>query len=171
MAETDKELEIRIKAADKAFDNNIKFGEAHGQAARGICGCGNEGTCTHGRRWRGSIAWRASVRTAARLAERAGAMDLFYGSMYWLLLALLATVLAPGMAYFSQLAYFDGVHSRALSYTSPFVSETRRSKIAIVIGDICRWLTVLIVVASIGLAIKGGMGFLALMSLISSQAI
>ncbi len=168
MEESEKAFEIRIKSAERAFDINWKAMEAHNKQVEAFSIAAMKAPALVAA---GGVAASLAFFSAnyERLMAHPGAMDLFYGSMFWMLVSLISTVLAPGMAYFSQLAYFSAVDSRALSYTSPFVSETTRSKIASVIGDICRWATVIVVVASIGFVIKGGMGFLALMSLLSSK--
>jgi hypothetical protein len=87
---------------------------------------------------------------------------LFNTILFWLLLSLLFTVIAPGLAYFSQIAYQSAIEKEEYHWDRPFIRPTRRSTAFGLIGDGCRWAAVLAVLAAIGCLIIGGIRFLQL---------
>lgn len=100
----------------------------------------------------------------SRLAGKSEALDLFNASWAWLLAGLLLTVLAPGIAYFSQLAYSHSIENHEHTWEFPFSTETRRSRIAHRVGNASRWLCVALVLLSIAAVSSGGIKFLHLVA-------
>lgn len=102
---------------------------------------------------------------SANYARLASSPDLLMGlneTLYWLMASLLATVLAPGLAYLSQIAYAASVSKERLDFNYPYVHNTWKSKTYLYIGDFFRLLTVLVVVISIVMLALGGWKFLLL---------
>ncbi|MCM2440569.1 hypothetical protein HGO34_12670 [Agrobacterium vitis] len=161
--ETEAEQELRIRSAERAHDRDLKGVEVHSKQIEAFA----------------QIAMRAPALVAAggvaaslgfysanyeRLAGHAEALKLFNDALTWMLMGILLTLLAPGLAYFSQLAYLDSVSSREHHWFSPYSRATRRAKIGEIIGNICRWSCVAVVTASIACVATGGIKFLHLVA-------
>jgi len=97
-----------------------------------------------------------------RLSETAGKLAIFNDILFWLFLSLLMTVCAPGLAYFSQIAYVRAIYSESFEHGSGFTVETKASKRWEAVGDFFRWGTVTFIACSILFLCIGGFRFLAL---------
>lgn len=87
---------------------------------------------------------------------------IFNSILGWLFLSLLLTVIAPGLAYFSQLCYQVTITKEIFDYEHPFVHATPASKRRKLLGDAFRWLTVAVVVGSVLCIVRAGYLFLGL---------
>lgn len=162
-AETEKQHERRIRNAERAHDHELKGIEIHQKQIEAF----------------GLAAMRAPALVAAggvaaslgfysanygRLVGKVDALALFNDALTWMLGGLLFTILAPGLAYFSQLAYLDAVSSRLHDWNHPYTHDTRRTRIAEKVGNAFRWACVIIVLLSIGCVSAGGLKFLHLVA-------
>lgn len=161
--ETEKGFELRIRSAEREHDRDLKGVEVHTKQIETFS----------------QMAMRAPALVAAggvaaslgfysanyqRLAGHAEALKLFNDALAWMLIGILLTLFAPGLAYFSQLAYLDSVSSREHHWFHPYSRETRRARVGEIIGNICRWACVLVVIASIVSIAIGGIKFLHLVA-------
>jgi ABC-type Na+ efflux pump permease subunit len=96
----------------------------------------------------------------SRLAAASESIGTLRVILFWFFLAAFLAVLAPGAAYFSQLLYQDSLSRETYEAESEFTVETAASKRSKQIGDIFRWLTVLITASSIVCFAIGGLRFL-----------
>jgi hypothetical protein len=165
MNEDEKSFDLRIRAAERAHDVERKGAEIHNGQIEVFANAAMRAPALVAAGGLAAALAFYSANHAAIIAKQ-GALDQFSGVLVWLLTALLLTVIAPGMAYFSQLAYLDSNHARSHHYDSPFVRSGRRSKIADIVGDICRWIAVSIVLASIASVTMGGISLLRLISVL-----
>lgn len=95
-----------------------------------------------------------------RFVDKQDVLTTFNSILFWLLLSVLFTVIAPGLAYLNQLAYLSSLAEETHHYDRPFVRDTKKSKKYERIGDVLRFLSVFIVLASIGSLMRGGYLFL-----------
>lgn len=165
MQETEKEFDLRIKTAERAHDFVRKGAEAHNGQVQAFALAAMKAPAFVSA---GGLAAALAFYSANHqlISASAGANQQFSNVLTWLLAALLLTVVAPGLAYFSQLAYLDANSNFTHHYESPYVRYTKRSKIANAIGDICRWTAVIFIVCSIGCAALGGVSLLRLISVL-----
>ncbi len=95
-----------------------------------------------------------------RLKDNPVAMDAFGHMLFWLFASLLMTVAAPGLAYLSQIAYSSSITAEIHTWTFPYTNETPRSRVYKVMGDVCRWTAVGLILCSIAaLAVSGFLFF------------
>lgn len=97
-----------------------------------------------------------------RFSDQPDVLLNFNSILFWLLLSVMFTVIAPGLAYFSQFFYTFSLEEETYHYDRPFVRDTKKSKCYERIGNIFRILTVLVVLSSICCLIRGGYIFLLL---------
>ncbi|NKL20899.1 hypothetical protein [Rhizobium leguminosarum] len=83
--------------------------------------------------------------------------------------SVLLTVLAPGLAYFSQLSFLWSIGKDELHWERPFVRETGASKRLYYVGSAFQILAIVIVLASIALLVGGGWKFLSLAHFVSEN--
>ncbi|MGO7089516.1 hypothetical protein AB9E14_23860 [Rhizobium leguminosarum] len=83
--------------------------------------------------------------------------------------SVLLTVLAPGLAYFSQLAFLWSLGRDDLRWERPFVTETAASKRLYFVGTVFQVLAIIVVLGSIGLLVGGGWRFLLLAHFVSEN--
>src|SRR5262249_22314239 len=83
--------------------------------------------------------------------------------------SVLLTVLAPGMAYFSQYAFLWSQGREELHWDRPFVRPTKTSRRLNVVGVFFQLVAVTIVLGSIILLVMGGISFLHLAQYVSEQ--
>ncbi|MBX5001873.1 hypothetical protein HJB72_28535 [Rhizobium lentis] len=83
--------------------------------------------------------------------------------------SVLLTVLAPGLAYFSQLSFLWSVGKESLNWERPFVQETTASKRMFLVGTLFQVLAIIVVLGSIGLLVGGGWRFLLLAHFVSEN--
>jgi hypothetical protein len=95
-----------------------------------------------------------------RLAEDPANIAVFNELLKWLFMSLLFTVIAPGAAYFSQMAYFEAIYAKKWHRTRPFVRDTTKSKSLNFVGNLFRWAAVSLVALSIGSLGYAGWTFL-----------
>ncbi|TAZ95942.1 hypothetical protein ELH67_15950 [Rhizobium ruizarguesonis] len=81
------------------------------------------------------------------------------------------TVLAPGLAYFSQLSFLWSLAKEVLHWERPFVRPSRTSKLLNLVGIMIQLSTIGIVVTSIALLLLGGWQFLLLAHFVSEKNI
>ncbi|TBC64445.1 hypothetical protein ELH36_17745 [Rhizobium ruizarguesonis] len=79
------------------------------------------------------------------------------------------TVLAPGLAYFSQLSFLWSLGKEAFYWERPYVRPTRSSNFLNLIGVTIQFLTIGIVIGSIALLLLGGWKFLLLAQFVSER--
>ncbi|RWY82401.1 hypothetical protein EHI44_24235 [Rhizobium leguminosarum] len=161
--ETEKEHDQRIRSAERAHDHELKGIEIHQKQIEAFALAAMRAPALVAA---GGVAASLGFYSAnyGRLVGKAAALALFNDSLTWMLSGLLFTVLAPGLAYFSQLAYLDAVASRAHDWNHPFAHDTRRTRIAEQVGNVCRWACVIVVLLSIGCVSAGGLKFLHLVA-------
>ncbi|TCA02771.1 hypothetical protein [Rhizobium leguminosarum] len=83
--------------------------------------------------------------------------------------SVLLTVLAPGLAYFSQLSFLWSLGRDQLRWERPFVQETGASKRLFFVGTLFQVLAIAVILGSIGLLIGGGWRFLLLAHFVSEN--
>jgi hypothetical protein len=76
--------------------------------------------------------------------------------------SVLLTVLAPGLAYFSQYSFLWSVGKEALHWDRPFIRPTKASRSLNAIGIATQIVAVGVVLGSIALLVLGGFSFLRL---------
>lgn len=99
-----------------------------------------------------------------RLSENPENLVTFNAILFWLFASLLFTVIAPGLAYFSQISYGKSWSYEKFDYDHPFVHNTPKSLFFERVGDVIRWATVGVVGGSIACIIRAGYLFLRLVS-------
>ena len=163
MEETEKAKEARVKAAERAHDRDFKAIEIHNRQIEVFSIAAMRGPALVAA---GGVAASLGFYSAnySRLVDKPTALLLFNDTLTWLFAGLLLTLLAPGLAYFSQIAYLDSVAEHRHTWDHPYVTAGRRSKIGERIGDVLRWSCVLFVLASIAAVGVGGAKFLKLVA-------
>jgi ABC-type Na+ efflux pump permease subunit len=157
--ETATQLDRRIKDAQRAYDQRAKAEEVHGDHIKAYS----------------LAAMRAPALVAAggvvavlgfysanfdRLSTDPAKLDILNQILFWLFLSLMLTVVAPAFAYFGQLAYQDALRNETHHYEWPYFRPTRRYRIALRVGVVCRWITVAIMTLAITALAVGGIMFL-----------
>lgn len=157
--ETATQLDRRIKEAQRAYDQRAKAEEVHGDHIKAYS----------------LAAMRTPTLVAAggvvavlgfysanfdRLSTDPAKLDILNQILFWLFLSLMLTVVAPALAYFGQLAYQDALRHEMHHYEWPHFRPTRRHRIALRVGVICRWVTVVIMTLAIAALAVGGIMFL-----------
>lgn len=163
MAESEKDFDLRIRSAERAHDARRKALEStNGQVLSFSNGAMRAPALVAA----GGVAAALGFYSAnyARLAETPESLSIFNGILFWLFLSLLLTVLAPGIAYFSQTFYTQAMANEEYHWETPFVRDTPKSKRWDVAGHMARWLAIGVIVASIGCLILGGITFLSLVA-------
>ncbi|RZS82045.1 hypothetical protein EV217_2858 [Phyllobacterium myrsinacearum] len=159
--ETSEQRAERMRLAERAFDNSAASRKVTSEQ---ILSFSNAAMRAPALVAAGGVAALLGFYSAnySRLHESSASLQIFNDVLFWLFAGLLMTVMAPGLAYFSQLAYYEGLAAEKHSYVYPYVTPSRKTKIMNAIGDFCRILATLIVVASIGSVAYGGYRFLEL---------
>ncbi|MCI5078246.1 hypothetical protein [Oricola sp.] len=165
MSETEQERVIRVRAAERAHDDYYKGTLTLFDS---IMTFSIAAMRTPGLAAAGGIAATLGFYSAnyARLRAVPEALLEFNAVLFWMFLSLLATICAPGLAYFSQSFFLWGEGAKKLSWEWPYVGTNRRSKILIRVGIGFQVATVLCVLASIVLMIVGGVRFLHLVAVL-----
>ncbi|MGL4487941.1 MAG: hypothetical protein ACRCU5_00665 [Rhizobiaceae bacterium] len=162
--ESDDQFKERKRLAERAHDQNDKAEEVHaGQIeAFSIAAMRAPGLAAAG-----GIAAALGFFSAnySVLKHTTGATELFNAMIGWFFLALIFAVLAPGAAYFSQLAYQDSLQRRTKTYEHPFVTTTKGSDMAEQVGNFFRWFTVIVNLGAIVAICFGGYKFWKLLNL------
>ncbi|MGZ2484245.1 hypothetical protein ACVITL_002768 [Rhizobium pisi] len=83
--------------------------------------------------------------------------------------SVLLTVLAPGLAYFSQIAFLWSLGKEVFHYERPFIRPTRASEVYYRVGTALQVLAIAIVLGSIILLFIGGWRFLLLAHFVSEK--
>lgn len=157
--ETASQLDRRIKEAQRAYEQKAKAEEVHGDHIKAYS----------------LAAMRAPALVAAggvvaalgfysanfdRLSADPAKLDILNQILFWLFLSLMLTVIAPALAYFGQLAYQDALRNETHHYEWPHFRLTRRHRIALRVGIVCRWITVAVMTSAILALVVGGIMFL-----------
>ena len=163
MEENDKQREQRLREAERIHDRDFKGMELHSKQIEAFSVAAMRAPALVAA---GGVAASLGFYSAnyVRLVGKAEALSVFNESLYWLLVGLFFTLLSPGLAYLSQLAYSDSIASRIHRWQHPYSVETRRSKFGGVVGDIFRWACVVSVILSIAAVAIGGVRFLNLVA-------
>ncbi|MER8434125.1 hypothetical protein [Mesorhizobium caraganae] len=98
----------------------------------------------------------------ARLSQNPDNLLIFNAILSWLFASLLFTVIAPGLAYFSQISYAESWSHERYDNDHPFVHDTPKSIRFERIGNVVRWMTVAVVCGSIACIGRAGYLFLSL---------
>ena len=161
MAETEKQFDLRVRSAERAHDQRVKMREVHEKQIEAFAIAALR---TPALVAAGGIAAALGFYSANydRLAEDVVKLGLFNGILFWLFLSLLFSVVAPALAYFSQIAYVLSYMNEIDTYEHPFTKETRKSWVYGATGHVLRWSTVVVVLASILFLAWGGYTFLRL---------
>ncbi|MGR9078125.1 hypothetical protein [Rhizobium leguminosarum] len=161
--ETEKQHDLRIRSAERAHDHELKVIEIHQRQIEAFALAGMRAPAFVAA---GGVAASLGFYSAnyGRLVGKADALALFNNSLAWMLGGLLFTILAPGLAYFSQFAYLDAVASRVHDWNHPFSHDTRRTRIVMQVGNVFRWVCVIVVLLAIGCVSSGGLQFLHLVA-------
>jgi hypothetical protein len=167
MAETDdngetrEQYEYRIKSAEKAHERRRAQLVFHGDQIDSFSNAAMKAPALVAA---GGVAAALGFYSAnyIRLVESAGKLELFNEILLWLFTSLLLTVAAPGLAYFSQIAYQVSISNQTFNWDFPYTHDTKWSKFYHVLGDCFRWAAIIVVMGSIGCLIVGGVNFLSL---------
>jgi hypothetical protein len=98
----------------------------------------------------------------ARLSQNPENLLIFNAILSWLFISLFFTVIAPGLAYFSQLSYGKSWSQERYDFNHPFVHDTPKLILFERIGNVFRWMTVAVVCGSIACIGRAGYLFLGL---------
>lgn len=166
--ETEKDRDIRLRLAERAHDQDAKWFEMHTKQIEAFSTAAMKAPALVAA---GGVAAGLGFYSAnfARLSPKPEAVALFNESLSWMLVGLLFTLISPGLAYFSQLAYSDSVMHREHHFFPPYSRNSKRSKIGQVIGDVCRWACVLSVALAVVSVAGGGLKFLDLVASLSKS--
>ena len=83
--------------------------------------------------------------------------------LFWLFLSALCSVIAPGFAYFSQFFYARSLSVKEYMWEYPFIINKNMNNFFQIAGDIFRYLTYLVVIASVFFLGYGGFKLLDLL--------
>ncbi|MBO9184892.1 hypothetical protein ACQZ4Y_05600 [Rhizobium sp. L80/93] len=155
MSVDEKNFDLKVRAAERAHDNLQKQAEtclgqieAFSIAAMRAPALASAGGIA------AALAFYSANRQLISKSEIAA--QAFANILLWLLIALLITILAPALAYFSQLAYLNQTFHQTKSFEPPFVIPSRKSDMFARTGNFFRWSCVIAVVASIICTACGG---------------
>jgi len=164
--EEEKAFDIKIRAAERTHDVVRKGAETHSSQIEVFSLAAMRAPALAAA---GGIAAALGFYSAnhVQISGNPAATNEFGQILIWLLIALLMTIAAPGLAYFSQLAYLYAAYDRTYIWDHPYVLDGKRAKPAKLIGDVFRWVCVLFVLASIICAAMGGISLLRLISAMS----
>ncbi|MER9758480.1 hypothetical protein [Mesorhizobium sp. M0138] len=159
MAESKEEFDRRIADAKIAFGKNDERAKIHAAQVQTFSSDAMKAP---------ALVSAAGVAAALgfysanydRLSQSPENLQTFNSILFWLFASLLFIVCAPGFAYFSQIAYGAAIYAENYQYEHPFTVETAKSKRLRWVGDLFRWLAVVLVVTSIACLIRGGSLFL-----------
>jgi hypothetical protein len=165
--EEEKTFDIKIRAAERAHDVARKGAETHNSQIEVFSLAAMRAPALAAA---GGIAAALGFYSAnhVQISGSPIATSEFGHILIWLLIALLMTIAAPGLAYFSQLAYLHAAYDRIYIWDHPYVKDGRRAKLAERIGHVFRWACVFSVLASIICAAMGGIALLRLISVMSA---
>ncbi|MBZ9603942.1 hypothetical protein [Phyllobacterium chamaecytisi] len=159
--ETVEQAAERRRLAERAFDSRLQDRK---NLSDQVLSFSNAGMKAPALAAVGGVAALLGFYTAnyAKLSQDPANLQTFNSILFWLFLALLFTVMAPGLAYFGQLAYSDAVANEEHSYERPFVRDTKRSIWMNRIGNFFRWFATFVTLAAIICLAIGGWMFLRL---------
>lgn len=161
MNETPEQRAERMRLAEREFDSNAARRKA---TMEQILSFSNAAMRAPALVAAGGVAAALGFYSAnyARLSSSPAGLQTFNDVLFWLFAGLLLTVMAPGMAYFSQMAYHEALVAEKHSYAPPFIEPTRKTKVMNAIGDAFRIAATLMILCSIGAVSFGGYKFLSL---------
>lgn len=168
MMETEFQRDARIRGAERAHDEESKERESHNKQIEAFALAAMKAPALVAA---GGVAASLGFYSAnfERLVSKAGSLELFNNSLSWMLSGLLCTLISPGLAYFSQLAYVKSIDKRERQYIPPFCVSTKGSRFFAIVGDCCRWLGVMTVLGAIGCVAYGGLQFINLVSILGAR--
>jgi hypothetical protein len=166
MSPEEKAYEINLRAAEREHDSLRKAAETHNSQIEVFSIAAMRAPALAAA---GGIAAALGFYSAnhVQISGNAAATNEFGQILVWLLSALLLTIVAPGLAYFSQLAYAYAASSQTYTWEHPYVRNEKLFKPAKLIGDISRWACVLFVLASVICTAMGGISLLRLIDAMS----
>ncbi|OQM77575.1 hypothetical protein [Manganibacter manganicus] len=161
MTENEKTYDLRIRAAERAHDSRRNALE---QTGGQVLAFSNGAMRAPALVAAGGVAAALGFYSAnySRLSSSPGNLATFNDILFWLFCSLLLTVIAPGLAYFSQIFFSEAMSEEEYCWEVPFVRDTPKSKRWRLAGNIVRWMAILSVTTSICCLAIGGVRFLAL---------
>lgn len=159
--ETEKEYDSRIRSAEREHDARRKAIESTGNQVLSFANAAMRAPALVAA---GGVAAALGFYSAnfSRLASDPTNLATFNSILFWLFMSLLLTVIAPGLAYFSQIFFSEAFSKEKYHWQHPFVEETTASKRWNVAAHVARVVAICAVVASIACLIAGGWMFLRL---------
>ncbi|RUW62109.1 hypothetical protein [Mesorhizobium sp. M7A.F.Ca.US.008.03.1.1] len=159
--ETEKSYDLRIRAAERAHDARRTALE---NTTSQVLSFSNSAMRAPALVAAGGVAAALGFYSAnyTRLAEQPEHLTTFNSILYWLFASLLLTVIAPGLAYFSQIYFSLSIAEEDSVWEAPFIRDTPESKRLKLLGEIIRWGSIGAVVGSIVCLAIGGVTFLSL---------
>ncbi len=157
--DTATQLELRIKEIRHAYEQKARAEEVHSDHIRAYA----------------LAAMRAPALVAAggvvaalgfysanfdRLSAEPAKLDILNQILFWLFLSLMLTVVAPGLAYFGQIAYQHALRNDARPSERPDLEPSSRYKNAVRLGIMLKWITVAVMTLAIVALAVGGIKFL-----------
>lgn len=161
MNETEKEYDARIRSAEREHDARRKSIESTGNQVLSFANAAMRAPALVAA---GGVAAALGFYSAnfSRLASDPDNLTTFNRILFWLLMSLLLTVLAPGLAYFSQIFFAEAQSKEQYYWEHPFVRETAASRRWNAAAHLTRAVTIALVLASIVCLAVGGFMFLRL---------
>ncbi|TPK42646.1 MULTISPECIES: hypothetical protein [unclassified Mesorhizobium] len=159
--ETEKAYDLRIRAAERAHDaRRATLENTNSQVLSFSNGAMRAPALVAA----GGVAAALGFYSAnyTRLAAHPESLITFNSILYWLFASLLLTVIAPGLAYFSQIFFAESIAAEEFAWDAPFIRDTRQSKRWAFAGGIVRWTAIAAVLGSIICLAIGGLSFLSL---------
>jgi len=93
-----------------------------------------------------------------------GGVNHLEAALFWFLVAVFLTVLAPGLSYLGQYAQTQAMAEQDLDFTNPYVHDNSRSRSFSRLGQFCQIAVLVSVLASYAALVLGAVMFLRLMS-------
>ena len=85
-------------------------------------------------------------------------------AVFWFLVAIFLSVLAPGLSYVGQYARAQAIAEQDLDFTDPFVHNNRSSRLLGRLGQVCRTASIAAILGAYAALLFGGGMFLRLLS-------
>jgi hypothetical protein len=150
----DEQVQMRVRAAERAHDNETVFGNAANQAAikngeEAIKAAllVNGGSCVAVLTFLGTLASRDHLSAA-----QIGAM---VSPLFWFAAGLVAAMMCAAMAYFTNLTIAGTSSAKQREYETPFVRDTPASQRYRTRGEWFRWAAFICMAASLGCFVAG----------------
>ncbi|MER8387294.1 hypothetical protein NKH14_17555 [Mesorhizobium sp. M1380] len=159
--ELEKTYDLRIRSAERAHDDRRTALQSVGGQ---VLSFSNSAMRAPALVAAGGVAAALGFYSAnyGRLAANPENLAIFNEVLFWLFGSLLLTVIAPGLAYFSQILFAMALAEEEYHWKSPYIRDTPKSKRRTMVGQCFRWATILTIGASIVCLVIGGFSFLSL---------